>query len=174
MPIAGLAIVASMVVVLTGCVDTNRISRVIEWRILMIIFGTLSLSIAMNNSGLARIIVNFCADMISDANPLVMIAVIYFITSIFTEIMSNNASAVLITPIVIGLANSLGMDPRPFIVAVMFGASASFATPIGYQTNTYVYNIGNYRFSDFLKIGTIMNFLMMITAVLVIPIFWEI
>lgn len=174
MPIAGLAIVASMVVVLTGCVDTNRISRVIEWRILMIIFGTLSLSIAMNNSGLARIIVNFCADMIVDANPLVIIAVIYFITSIFTEIMSNNASAVLITPIVIGLANSLGMDPRPFIVAVMFGASASFATPIGYQTNTYVYNIGNYRFSDFLKIGTIMNFLMMITAVLVIPLFWEI
>lgn len=174
MPIAGLAIVASMVVVLSGCVDTNRISRVIEWRILMIIFGTLSLSIAMNNSGLARIIVNFCADMISDANPLVMIAVIYFITSVFTEIMSNNASAVLITPIVIGLANSLGMDPRPFIVAVMFGASASFATPIGYQTNTYVYNIGNYRFSDFLKIGTIMNFLMMITAVLVIPIFWKI
>tara|TARA_A100001015_G_scaffold319896_1_gene444363 strand:- start:1579 stop:3468 length:1890 start_codon:yes stop_codon:yes gene_type:complete len=173
MPIAGLAIIASMLVVVTGCVDSNRINKVIEWRILMIIFGTLSLSIAMNNSGLARIIVNFFADLISDTNPLIMIAVIYFVTSLFTEVMSNNASAVLVTPIVIGLANTMGVDPRPFIVAVMFGTSASFATPIGYQTNTYVYNIGNYRFSDFLKIGTIMNILMMITAVIVIPIFWS-
>ena len=173
MPIAGLAIIASMIVVVTKCVDVDRISRVIEWRILMIIFGTLSLSIAMNNSGLARIIVNFFADMISDTNPLIMIAVVYFITSVFTEIMSNNASAVLITPIVIGLATSVGIDPRPLIVAVMFGASASFATPIGYQTNTYVYNVGNYRFSDFLKIGLPMNILMMITAVIVIPMFYD-
>ncbi len=173
MPIAGLAIIASMIVIITKCVNVDRISRVIEWRILMIIFGTLSLSIAMSNSGLARIIINFFADMISDSNPLVMIAVVYFVTSLFTEIMSNNASAVLITPIVIGLANSVGIDPRPLIVAVMFGASASFATPIGYQTNTYVYNIGNYRFSDFLKIGLIMNILMMITAVIVIPMFFD-
>lgn len=173
MPIAGLAIIASMVVVITKCVDVDRISKVIEWRILMIIFGTLSLSIAMSNSGLARIIVNFFADLISDTDPIVMIAVIYFITSLLTEMMSNNASAVLITPVVIGFAHSIGVDPRPFIAAVMFGASSSFATPIGYQTNTYVYNIGNYRFMDFVKIGLPMNILMMITAVTVIPMFWS-
>ena len=87
--------------------------------------------------------------------------------------MSNNAAAVLLTPIAIGLADSLGVDARPFIVAIMFGASASFATPIGYQTNTYVYNTGNYRFTDFLKVGIPMNILMLVVATLVIPMFWE-
>ena len=95
-------------------------------------------------------------------------------TAILTELISNNAVAALLTPVAISVAQAMDLDARPLVVAVMFAASASFSTPIGYQTNTYVYNIGNYRFSDFLKIGTIMNILMMITAVLVIPIFWEI
>ena len=89
-----------------------------------------------------------------------------------TEVMSNNATAILMTPIAVSFGQQLGIDPRPLVVAVMFAASASFATPIGYQTNTLVYSAGGYRFSDFLKIGLPLNALMLVTSVLVIPIFW--
>ena len=91
---------------------------------------------------------------------------------VLTEIMSNNATAILLTPLAIGIAESLGVDPRPFVVAIMFAASASFATPIGYQTNTLVYTAGGYRFSDFLKIGVPLNFVMFGVGMWVIPVFW--
>jgi len=86
--------------------------------------------------------------------------------------MSNNAAAILLTPIAAGLAVQMGVDPRPFVVAVMFAASASFATPIGYQTNTFVYATGGYRFADFIKIGLPLNFILWATATMIIPIFW--
>lgn len=172
-PIAGIAISGAVAAILCGCVKAEQAYESIEWRILMIIFGTLSLSIAMENTGLAKIIVDSLTGFMQHLGPVAVLAMIYLITSIMTEMMSNNAAAVLLTPIAIGLADSLGVDARPFIVAVMFGASASFATPIGYQTNTYVYNTGNYRFADFLKIGVPMNIIMLIVATLVIPLFWD-
>ncbi len=173
MPIAGIALIASMVVILTKCVDSEQVYDSVEWKMLMIIFGSISLSIAMQDSGLAKFIIDKIAFWSKDLGPVAILAILYLITSIMTEVISNNAAAVLLTPIAIGLAHLFGVDPRPFIVAVMFGASASFATPIGYQTNTYVYNIGNYRFSDFLRVGVIMNLLMLAVAVIVIPIFWS-
>lgn len=173
MPIAALALIGAVFVSLTKCIEYDKIYESIEWKILMIIFGTLAISIAMDHSGLAKLIVEKLTFLSKDLGPIAILAIIYFITSLLTEIISNNAAAVLITPIAIGLAQSFGVDPRPFIVAVMFGASASFATPIGYQTNTYVYNIGNYKFSDFIKVGLTMNILMLIAAVIVIPMFWE-
>lgn len=173
LPIAGAAIIGAVVVMLTGCVSQQRAYEAIDWRILMLIFGTLSLSVAMENTGLARLIVEAVAGWVDHLGPVAVLAIIYLVTSCLTEVMSNNATAVLLPPIAIGLAHSLGADPRPFIVAVMFGASASFITPIGYQTNTYVYQAGNYRFRDFLRIGLPMNVLMMITTVTVIPLFWE-
>ncbi len=173
MPIAGIAIIATMAVIVTKSIDTKKIYESIEWRMLMIIFGTLSLSIAMEQTGLARIIVEQIIGLPISFSPIIILGVVYFLTSLLTEIISNAAAAVLLTPIAIGLATSFGVDPRPFIVAVMFGASASFATPIGYQTNTYVYNIGNYKFKDFVKIGLPLNILMMIVAVTIIPLFWS-
>ena len=173
MPIAGVAIAGAVAVIITGCVKTEQAYESIEWRIMMIIFGTLSLSIAMENTGLARMIVDSLTGLMQHLGPVAVLAMIYLLTSVMTEMMSNNAAAVLLTPIAIGLADSLGVDARPFIVAIMFGASASFATPIGYQTNTYVYNTGNYKFTDFLKIGVPMNLLMLIVATLVIPLFWS-
>jgi di/tricarboxylate transporter len=101
-----------------------------------------------------------------------MLAVIYLLTSTLTELISNNAVAALLAPIVIGIAASLDVEARPFIVALMFGCSASFATPIGYQTNTYVYGAGGYRFSDFPKVGIPLNLVLWITAVIVIPWLW--
>ncbi|RBP48568.1 SLC13 family permease [Arenicella xantha] len=173
MPIAGLAIAAAALVILTGCVTQQKAYESIEWSILMLIFGMLSLSIAMDKTGLARGMVEWVASYAQLMGPVAVLAVLYLVTSVLTEVMSNNATAVLLTPIAIALADTLGVDARPFIVAVMFGASASFATPIGYQTNTYVYNAGNYKFADFLKIGVPMNIIMLIVAVLVIPMFWE-
>jgi len=101
-----------------------------------------------------------------------MLACLYLVTTVLTEILSNNAVAALMAPIAIGVAIKLGMDPRPFIIAVAFGASAAFATPIGYQTNTYVYGVGGYRFSDFLKIGVPLNILCFVVAMVVIPRVW--
>jgi di/tricarboxylate transporter len=93
-------------------------------------------------------------------------------TSIMTELVTNNAVAIVMTPIAIGLAHQLGYDPRPFVVAVMFSASASFATPIGYQTNTLVYGPGGYRFTDFMKIGIPMNLIAAAITVTLVPMLW--
>jgi di/tricarboxylate transporter len=173
MPIAGLALAGAVLVIITGCVTPEKAYAAVQWRILLLIFGMLGISAAMDSSGSARLIVETLAGWVEHLGPLAVLAMVYLITSLLTEIMSNNAVAVLLTPIVIGLAQSLGVDPRPFIVAVMFGASASFATPVGYQTNTFVYTAGNYRFRDFLKIGVPMNLLMLVVTVLVIPLFWK-
>ena len=99
----------------------------------------------------------FLGPVFAAASPLVLLLVLYAVTSILTEVVTNNAVAVIMTPIAIGLAQATGVDPRPLVIAIMFGASASFATPIGYQTNTLVYGAANYRFTDFLKIGLPMN-----------------
>jgi di/tricarboxylate transporter len=173
MPIEGLSIIGAMVVILTKCVTLDEAYESIEWSILMMIFGMLAVSIAMEQTGLIKIIVEEVAHLVEGLGPMAILMIVYFITSAITEVMSNNATAVLLTPVVIGLAESRGIDPRPFIVAVMFGASASFATPIGYQTNTYVYNAGNYTFKDFLRIGTPMNIITFIVASIVIPLIWK-
>ena len=103
---------------------------------------------------------------------MVVLAAVYLLSSILTELISNNAVAVLLTPIIISIALALGVDARPFIVAMMFGCSASFATPIGYQTNTYVYGAGGYRFSDFLRVGVPLNLILWLVATWLIPKFW--
>lgn len=172
LPIVSLAVIAVAVVILTRCIDPDEAYRSIDWRILVLIFGMLAVSRAMDSTGAMAWIVDGVMAAVGGLPPWVILACIYALTSLLTEMISNNAIAVLITPIVIGVAEQMGVDPRPFVVAVMFAASASFATPIGYQTNTLVYGAGGYRFADFLKVGVPMNILVGITAVLIIPIFW--
>lgn len=172
LPIAALALIAATAVVALGCLDHQEAYRAIRWDILMLIFGMLALGLAMEKSGAASLLVGHLAELTAGFGPIAVLAVLYLVTSFLTEIMSNNAAAILLTPIAIGLGAQLGIDPRPFVVAVMFAASASFATPIGYQTNTLVYSAGGYRFSDFLKIGVPLNLVMFAAAMIVIPMFW--
>ena len=172
LPIAALAIIAATIVVATGCLDHMDAYKSIRWDILMLIFGMLALGAAMEKTGAAALIVENLAALVGGLGPFAILAMLYIITSALTEIISNNAAAILLTPIAIGLGQQIGVDPRPFVVAVMFAASASFATPIGYQTNTLVYAAGGYRFTDFLKIGLPLNILMLLVAVSVIPLFW--
>ena len=172
LPIVALAIIAATAVVATGCLDHKEAYKSIQWDILMLIFGMLALGIAMDKTGAAELIVNSLVALTGGLGPIYILAALYLITSILTEIISNTAAAILLTPIAIGLAEQFGIDARPFVVAVMFAASASFATPIGYQTNTLVYTAGGYRFADFLKIGLPLNIVMLVVAVFVIPAFW--
>lgn len=172
MPIEGLAMIGAAVVIATGCIRSDEAWKSIEWPIIVLIFGMLALSIAMRDSGLADLLARGLVVAGDGLNPWMMLALVILLTSITTEFVSNNAVAVLFTPVVIGVAQQLGVDPRPFVVGVMFAASASFATPIGYQTNTLVYNAGNYRFTDFARLGVPMNLIVWALASLMIPFFW--
>ncbi|WP_084395760.1 SLC13 family permease [Henriciella aquimarina] len=172
MPIAGLALIAAAGVIALGCLDHQEAYKSIQWDILMLIFGMLALGQALETSGAGAFLVNGIAGQIGHLPPLVTLAAVYLLTSLLTEFVSNNATAILMTPIAIGLATTMGVDPRGFVVAVMFAASASFATPIGYQTNTLVYNAGGYRFTDFARVGLPLNLLLFAVSMLVIPVFW--
>lgn len=177
-PIAGAAIIASTFLILAGCLTPQDAYRAIQWPILFLIFAMLGVGKALETSGatalLANTLVHATQSFVAEPwRPLALLAAIYLVTTILTEILSNNAAAVLMATLAIGSAQTLGVDPKPFLVAVAIAASASFATPIGYQTNTYVYGIGGYRFTDFLKIGIPLNLVAFLVAVLVIPLIWS-
>lgn len=172
MPIEGLALIGAAVVVATGCIRADEAYKSIEWPILVLIFGMLAISIAMRNSELDKLLAAQLVALGGGMSPWLMLSLVILITSIATEFLSNNAVAVLFTPVVIGVAQQLGVDPRPFVVGVMFAASCSFATPIGYQTNTLVYSAGNYRFSDFARMGVPMNIMTWLLMSFLIPLFW--
>lgn len=149
----------------------------VEWSILIIIWGMLGLGQAMEASGAAQLVVDLIMSLSASVVPeaiqaIVFLALLYLLTTAMTEFLSNNAAAVLMVPLAFGIANSLGVDARPFVIVVCIAASAAFATPIGYQTNTYVYGIGNYRFSDFCKIGIPLNVLYFTGSMIIIPIVW--
>ncbi len=171
------ALAGCIIICVTGCLKTNEAYASIEWNILFLIYGMLAMGLAMEQTGAAAWLAGNAVDGVRHFIPdthkgIVMLAAIYLITTVLTEILSNNAVAALMAPIALGVAGELGMSAMPFIVAVAFAASASFATPIGYQTNTYVYGVGGYRFSDFVRIGVPLNALCFITALVVIPRVW--
>lgn len=176
MPVAAAAIVAVAVLFLTRTIKPKDAYASIEWRILFLIYGMLGLGMALEDSGTADLVSGFMVqlgDFLPEASrALALLAVVFIVTSILTEILSNNATVVLMAPIAIGIATSLGVDPRPFAIAACVASSASFATPIGYQTNTYVYGVGGYRFSDFFKVGLPLNLLYFAGSMLIIPMVW--
>ncbi|EAU41660.1 Probable sodium/sulphate symporter [Fulvimarina pelagi HTCC2506] len=174
MPIGILALVAVAAILILRCIDNDEAWQSIDGSILILIFAMLIVGAGLENTGAVEMVVNALTPWLEGLHPILMLAAVYLLGSILTEVVTNNAVAVIFTPIVIALATQLGVDPRPFVVAVMFSASASFATPIGYQTNTLVYGAGNYTFVDFLKIGIPMNIIAGLTSLVAIQIFFPI
>ncbi|MFH1601290.1 MAG: SLC13 family permease [Pseudomonadota bacterium] len=172
LPIVASAILGGIALVATRCIGNDQAYQAIDWRVIVLLAGVLPLGIAMQKSGLAQGIADFSVNWVGGFGPLAVLAAVYLTTALLTELMSNNAAAVLITPIAFTTAVSMGVSPTPFLVAVLFAASTSFATPVGYQTNTMVYNAGNYRFVDFMKMGIPLNLIFWGMAVFLIPKFF--
>jgi len=166
------AMAAALLIILSGCLQLRDAYRSIEARVLLIIIGTIALSAALEKTGASAFYARTFLNLFEGVGPGIILSAILVLTSVSSQIVSNNATAILILPIAISTAIGLGVDPRPFVVAVCFGASACFATPIGYQTNLLVYGPGSYRFSDFLKLGIPLNLIVLIMGSLFIPYFW--
>ncbi|AXI47488.1 dATP pyrophosphohydrolase [Sulfitobacter sp. SK012] len=171
-PILLLAVIAVAVVLATGCIDAEEAFSFVDGRLLALIFSMLAVGAALQNSGAITLIVDSIAPSLASLPPFYVIFCVFLLTTILTEIVSNNAVAVIMTPIAISLGAALGMDPRPLVVAVMIAASCAFATPIGYQTNTLVYGPGGYKFTDFMRIGIPLNLSMSLIVSAMIPFFW--
>ena len=150
----------------------RKYTKFVSWDILVTIASAFAISKAMQNSGMADAVAAFAVQLSQEYSPLVLLAVIFAITSFFTELMTNNAAAALAFPLSLSIAEHMGVSPMPFFVCICMAASASFSTPIGYQTNLIVQGVGNYRFADFVRIGLPLNIIALLITVLVVPVFW--
>ena len=168
MPVMILALIGVGLVLITRCIDPEEAWRSVDGSVLVLIFAMLGIGSGLERIGTIDLIVSTVSPWLGTLPPIGLIVVLYFMTSLLTEAVTNNAVAVIMTPVALGIAEATGNDPRPLLVAVMFAASASFATPIGYQTNTLVYAAADYRFSDFLKIGIPMNVIVGLSTCLAI------
>ena len=171
-PIHVLALLGVAIVLVTGILDSEEAFSYVDARLMVLIFAMLAVGLALDHSGAVMLIVDAITPWLRELPPRATLVAVYLITMVLTELVTNNAVAVVMTPIAIALANGLGIDARALVVAVMFAASASFSTPIGYQTNTLVYGPGGYRFADFMRVGIPMNLLMAAATCLIVPFLW--
>lgn len=171
-PLFAASLIAIAAVLLSRCIDPEEAFSFVNGRLLALIWSMLALGAAMHETGAVTLIAEAAAPALADLPPVLIVWIVFVTTSLLTELVSNNAVAVVVTPVAIALAAVIGVDPRPLVVTVMAAASASFATPIGYQTNTLVYGPGGYRFVDFMKIGIPFNLSVGVIASLLIPVIW--
>ena len=167
------ALTAVLLLVLTGCLQIRDAYRSLQADVLMLIVGTIALGMAMEKTGATQYYAEIFLRLFRDAGPVVVLAGFLLLTSIGTQLLSNNAIAVLLLPLAISTAQTMGVHPKPFIMAVCFGASACFASPIGYQTNLLVFGPGSYRFVDYLKLGIPLNILIIVMGAFLIPRYWS-
>lgn len=166
------ALIAAGAMLLLRCCSTAQARRSIEWNVLIVIAAALGLGLALEKTGAAATIAGWLLGLVHD-QPWMALAMVYLVTTFFTEIITNNAAAALVFPIAMSTAERLGVNPMPFIACIMIAASASFATPIGYQTNMMVYGPGGYRFGDYLRIGIPLNILFGLVSVGLAPLIWS-
>lgn len=166
------ALAAVFFMILTGCLQLRDAYRALQGNVLILIVGTIALGTAMEKTGASKYYAEALLQIFADVGPITALGAIILLTSISTQLLSNNATAILLLPIAISTALGLGLSPKPFIIAVCFGASACFATPIGYQTNLLVYGPGRYRFSDYLKLGIPLNIIVLLMGSWFIPMLW--
>ena len=176
-PIEIAAIAGCVFLMVAGAIKPREAYASVDWPLMFLIYTTIALGTAMETTGAANYIaqnmVGTTAGWFDEAwKPIAMLAVVYVLTVVITEVLSNNATVVLMMPIALGIAAQMGLDPRPFAIAIILGSSAGFATPIGYQTNTFVYSAGGYRFGDFFRIGLPLNLLYLVGALVLIPWIW--
>ncbi len=172
-PIVVVATLVATLMVAVGCISSGDARRSVEWQVLVTIAASFGVGTALDNSGAATAIASELVQATAVFGPIAALAVIYFLTSMMTELITNNAAAVLMFPFCLETARLCNASPQPFLIALILAASASFMTPVGYQTNMMVYGPGGYRFTDFLRVGGPLNLLLWLVAVALIPLFWS-
>lgn len=172
MPIVISSLIGCVAMVLSRCLEPEEAYEAVDWRIIVLLAGVLPLGIALQQSGAAEILADNTIGRMAGLDPVLVLAVVYLLALVMSELMSNAAAAVLLVPIAVSAAIGMGISPTPFLVAVTFAASTSFSTPVGYQTNTMVYGIGGYRFTDFMKVGIPLNLLFWVIGIVMIPMIW--
>ena len=172
MDIMACALTAAFLMIITGCLQMRDAYRALQGDVLFLIAGTIALGVAMEKTGTSQLYADVFLGLFSGSTPTIILGGMILLTSISTQILSNNATAVLLLPIAISTALGIGVDPKPFIIGVCIGASACFATPMGYQTNLMVYGPGGYSFRDYLRLGIPLNLFVVIAGMLLIPMIW--
>lgn len=165
-------VIGAVLMVLTGCLSMDEAYQSIEWRSVFLIAGMLSLGVALESTGTAAFLAHGIVKLLGDLGPLAVLAGIYILAGLITEPMSNAAATVLIVPIAIDIALELGANPQSFVLATVIGASTSFLTPVGHQTNVLVYGPGGYRFFDYTRVGVLLNVFILIVTMIFLPILW--
>lgn len=172
LPLLVAALIGAAGMIVGRCLTVEEAYEAIDWKIIFLLGGIIPLGLALEQNGVALWLTDLALEPLLGLSPVIVLAALYLITAVLTEALSNNATAIILAPIALSAASVMGVDARPFLVAVTFAASTSFATPVGYQTNTMVYSPGGYRFSDFTKVGGPLNLVFLGLAVLLIPLIW--
>lgn len=172
LPMVHAGLLAAGAMIVSGCCNPTVARRSIDWEVLLTIAAALGLGETMRSTGLAERIANGAVGMIGSGHPWLVLGAIYCTTMLLTEILSNNATAALMYPIAMATAKSIGVDYHPFLIVIMVAASCGFATPFGYQTNLMVYGPGGYRFADFLRVGILLDLIVMAVTLAVVPLVW--
>jgi len=172
LPIVVSALIGCVLMALTGCFKFTSVYEVMDWKVIVLLGAVLPLGIALEKTGLAQHVVDIGMALVGDHGPLMALLMVYALTAFLTELMGHNPSVVIMVAIAVSVAHAMHVSPAPFVVATAFAAATSFATPVGYPTNTMVYNAGGYRFTDFLKVGIPLILLFCAISMALIPRFW--